>query len=126
MALFNKKAKKLGLPLISDSAGIYAAENEAVSENSKKALLTQGINLEYASKSVSSELMEEYDYIFGMTQSHTDILLKMYPRLKNKIYPFPNHIEDPFGCDFETYRKCLIQIKGGIDSIIQVFKEYEL
>lgn len=121
MEMFNVYAKENGLDCISDSAGM-CAYGEPVSQNSKTALELLGINCDYKSKSVSEELLEQFDYVFGLTTSHADALKSAFPHFSDKIKSFPIQIQDPYGKDLNFYIDCRKQIYQGIETIIDFLK----
>ncbi len=122
MFLFNEKANQSHIDAVSDSAGIFADGISSISDNAVLSLKDKGIDAEYTSKPVSYELLMENDYIFGITQNHTNILKANFPEFSYKIFPFPTDISDPFGCDLNTYKICLDEIEKGTQKIIEVLK----
>lgn len=103
------------------SAGIAAPCGKPVSENSVSALKEIGIQTNHKSVPVTKELLEDYDYIVGMTGNHANKLIADYPDFTEKIFAFPFDVGDPYGCDLAVYRKCREQIQHGIDMIINEF-----
>jgi len=67
------------------------------------------------------DLVDEADFIFGMTHSHVDAISMLYPNAAEKTFllrefdetldSFENDICDPIGGSFETYVSCRDQIE---------------
>ena len=110
MALFNDKAKKLGLDAVAFSRGLYADGSE-ISANASAALCDVGIaDCSHISRTVSKEDMVEADTVFGISRRHAENLNAMFPEFGDKIFAFPFDISDSFGGDLETYRRSLSEI----------------
>lgn len=93
--------KKLHPDLSVDSAGIYSW-GEEISENSVKALETEGIDLSgYISKPITQDLLDQADLIITATKEHK-AMLKSFAKKKRII---SLDCPDPFGQDLETYIK---------------------
>ena len=73
--------KKLHPDLLVDSAGIYSW-GEEISENSVKALETEGIDLSaYISKPITQDLLDQADLIITATKEHK-AMLKSFAKKK--------------------------------------------
>ncbi|KKN16717.1 hypothetical protein LCGC14_0973020 [marine sediment metagenome] len=110
-ALFNVIAKKKGLPFWSSSAGIMAYEGNKASENAILAMSERGIDLTYhRARLVEEELLDEFDIIFAMEQSHLDSLPKSHRDKAHLLSDFASDVSedvfDPYGADLETYEVC--------------------
>ena len=101
------------------SAGIYASDGKAISDNSIAALAEIGISASHTSVKINEQLMSKYDYIVGITSEHAKILTGLYPEFAKKIYSFPREVSDPYGMDLDAYRKCRDLIYDGICDIIK-------
>ena len=118
--LANKFASELKLPIEATSAGIMAVPLSYVSEFSVKALKEYNVDISnHIPTQLSQNLLDEADLVLTMTQAHKDIILNSLPQYKNKTYTLGEYtssadISDPYGCDFETYKKCVLQIKTAI------------
>ena len=111
------------------SAGLGAMSGQPASEHSVRALKEIGIDIsELRSKPLTAEMVREADYIFGMTHSHADSLVVLYPQAVEKIFllrefddtleMYEKDISDPIGGSFEIYRECRDQIEQGIASLL--------
>src|SRR5881396_980473 len=63
------------------SAGVGAVEGLPASEHAVRALRDLGIDIfQHRSRMLTNELVERADYIFGMTHSHVDAIMLLYPQ----------------------------------------------
>jgi len=117
------------------SAGVAAAPGQPASANSVTALKKVGIDLgRHQSQPLSSELIDRAFVIFGMTQSHLDILRSYFPDLPERVHLFREFIDgnvdpeipDPYGADYDAYKACLDAMVEAIPSVVTYLKrEYE-
>src|SRR6185436_2724004 len=62
------------------SAGVGAVEGLTPSEHAVRALRELGIDISrQRSRQLSMDLVDEADFIFGMTHSHVDAISMLYP-----------------------------------------------
>ena len=112
------------------SAGVGAVEGLPPSEHAVRALRELGIDIsKQRSRMLTPEIVDEADYIFGMTHSHVDTILILYPQAAEKTFllrefdetldAYENDICDPIGGSLETYRACRDQIEQGIISMMK-------
>ena len=112
------------------SAGVGAVEGLPPSEHAVRALRELGIDISrQRSRMLTPEVVDEADYIFGMTHSHVDTILILYPQAAEKTFllrefdetldAYENDICDPIGGSLETYRACRDQIEQGIISMMK-------
>lgn len=114
------------------SAGIAASNGYPASANSVAALKKLGLDLNnHETTQLSESLLQEADYVFGMTQSHLDstrYLLGNTP--DNRLHLMQEflgpdndpEIPDPFGLGFSDYeytRDCMVE---AIPSLIEFLK----
>lgn len=121
-AIFNNLAKKQGIDAVALSAGLYTQDGLPYSENSVVVLGELGIALSGVSKQITSEMIDECDYVFGLTYSLSTALVAAFPERSDKIYRFPLEVPDPFGGDVALYRRSCIKITEGIEKIINSVK----
>src|SRR5258705_2781809 len=63
------------------SAGVGAVDGLPPSEHAVRALRELGIDIsQQHSRMLSADLVRQADYIFGMTHSHVDAILLLYPQ----------------------------------------------
>jgi glycine hydroxymethyltransferase len=111
------------------SAGLGAMDGQPPSTHSVNAMRELGIDISsIRSRALKPDLVKEADFIFGMTHSHADTLLMLYPQAAEKVFllrefdetleMFEKDISDPIGCSYETYQGCRDQIEQGIASLL--------
>jgi len=111
------------------SAGLGAVDGLPPSEHAVRAMREIGIDIsQYRSRQLTAELVNEADYIFGMTRGHVESILLLYPQAAEKTFllrefdetlePFEKDISDPIGGSFEVYRLCRDQIEQGISAMM--------
>ncbi|MGB0743484.1 MAG: low molecular weight protein arginine phosphatase [Opitutales bacterium] len=114
------------------SAGVAAAYGQAASENSVAALKRVGLDLsQHKSQPLTQELLEGAFAIFGMTDSHIDVLRHYYPKLPDRVHLMrdflgdghDNQIPDPYGQDFDAYCVCFDSMVEAIPSIVTYLKD---
>jgi glycine hydroxymethyltransferase len=116
------------------SAGVGAVEGLPPSEHAVTALRQLGIDIsKQRSRMLTSDIVDEADYIFGMTHSHVDTILMLYPQAAEKTFllrefddtldVFENDICDPIGGSLETYIACRDQIEQGIASMLKFISQ---
>ena len=118
-ALFNDIANKEVMPFCALSAGLFTEDGLPYSSNSVQVLKECGITLIGSSKRITYDLVLECDYIFGLTSGITLALQNAFDDMKNKIFPFPVEVPDPYGGDITDYRNAKDTILHGIKKIIK-------
>ena len=95
------------------SAGVGAVDGLPPSEYAVRALHELGIDIsKQRSRMLTAELVQQSDYIFGMTHSHVDAILLLYPQAAEKTFllrefdetldAYENDISDPIGGSSST------------------------
>jgi glycine hydroxymethyltransferase len=108
-----------------ESAGIGAMEGQPPSPYAVQAVRELGIDIsKQRSRMLTSELVRQADFIFGMTHSHIDTVTMLYPQAAEKTFLlrefdetldlFEKDISDPIGGSYEVYLDCRDQIEQGI------------
>ena len=112
------------------SAGIGAMEGQPPSAHAVEAVKELGIDItNQRSRMLSPALVAQADYIFGMTHSHVDTVMLLYPQAAEKTFllrefddtldPFEKDISDPIGGSYDVYVNCRDQIEQGIVSLLR-------
>ena len=112
------------------SAGVGAVDGLPPSEHAVRALRELGLDIsKQRSRMLTAHLVEEADYIFGMTHSHVDAITLLYPHVTEKTFllrefdetldSYENDISDPIGGSYEVYLNCRDQIEQGIVSMLK-------
>jgi RpiB/LacA/LacB family sugar-phosphate isomerase len=116
------------------SAGVGALEGQPPSVHAVRALRELGVDISnLRSRMLTRELVEEADYIFGMTHSHVDSVNALFPQAVEKTFllrefdetldDFEKDIGDPIGGSYETYAYCRDQIEQGILSMLNFMEQ---
>ncbi|MBM3836762.1 MAG: ribose 5-phosphate isomerase B [Verrucomicrobia bacterium] len=116
------------------SAGVGAVDGQPPSPNAVRALRELGIDISrQRSRSLTAELVQEADYIFGMTHGHVDAVIMLYPQAAEKTFVlrefdetldvFEKDISDPIGGSYEVYLSCRDQIEQGIASMLKFMEQ---
>ncbi len=99
------------------SAGIFAENGSAPSENSVLALAEMKIDIKnHHSRQLTPKMIELSDLIITMTSSHKSTILSLDDRLLGKVMTLgeaadaEKSITDPFGGGLEVYRSCRDEI----------------
>ncbi len=87
---------------------------------------------QHKATNIRNSKIENMDLILCMTKSHKNIVLQMYPGLKDKVYTLKEYtkykteegldIKDPWGYDIEIYRFCAAQIYECIKILLEKIK----
>ncbi len=112
------------------SAGLGAADGQPPTPHAVQAVKEIGIDISsHRSQMVSAELVEQADYILGMTHSHVDTIMLLYPMAAEKVFllrefdetleEFEKSISDPIGGSYNIYLTCRDQIEQGIASLLR-------
>jgi RpiB/LacA/LacB family sugar-phosphate isomerase len=112
------------------SAGLGAMEGQPPSTYAVQAVKELGIDISgQRSRMLTPELVQQADYIFGMTHSHIDTVMMLYPLAAEKTFllrefdetldQFEKDISDPIGGSYEIYLTCRDQIEQGIPSLLR-------
>ena len=111
------------------SAGVGAVDGQPASDHAVRALRQLGIDIsQHRSQHLTAELVRRADFIFGMTHSHVDAIMLLYPQAAEKTFllrefdetldAYENDISDPIGGSYEVYCNCRDQIEQGIASML--------
>jgi RpiB/LacA/LacB family sugar-phosphate isomerase len=112
------------------SAGLGAMDGQPPSTHAVRATQELGIDISsQRSRMLTPDLVQQADYIFGMTHSHVDTVMMLYPNAAEKTFllrefdetldTFEKDISDPIGGSYDVYENCRDQIEQGIVSILR-------
>ena len=97
-----------------ESAGLATINGLAVSSHSVEACDEIGVDIsQHMSQSISNVNLDAFDYVVTFTDAHAQALESVGVK-PDRIYTL-NNIQDPFGMDAETYKKCRDDIKTGLE-----------
>ena len=116
------------------SAGVGAIDGQTPSPHAVRALRDLGIDISHQrSRMLTASLVQQADYIFGMTHSHVESITLLYPQVAEKTFllrefddtlsSFEKDISDPVGGSIEDYHYCRDQIEQGIASLISFIEQ---
>ena len=116
------------------SAGVGAVDGLPPSDNSVRAIRELGLDISHQrSRMLTAELVRQADFIFGMTHSHVDAIVLLYPQAAEKTFllrefdetldNFEKDISDPIGGSLEVYQYCRDQIEQGIASMLKFIEQ---
>src|SRR5215471_3127137 len=119
------------------SAGLGACEGQPPSPNAVLAVRELGIDISsQRSRPLTPELVQQADYIFGMTHSHIDTVSMLFPQAAERTFLlrefdetldfFEKDISDPIGGSYEVYANCRDQIEQGIASLLRFLDQTEV
>ena len=132
-ALFRRAVKDRGDYRVR-SAGVGALNGQPPSLHAVRALQDLGLDMSgQRSRQLTRELVQEADYVFGMTHGHVDAVSMLYPQATEKVFlacefdeatgPFDKEILDPIGGSYEVYVRCRDQIENAIPSMIKFIEQ---
>jgi glycine hydroxymethyltransferase len=116
------------------SAGLGALEGQPPSAYAVQAVKELDIDISgQRSRMLTPELVQQADYIFGMTHSHIDTVMMLYPFAAEKTFllrdfdetldQFEKDISDPIGGSYDIYLTCRDQIEQGIPSLLRFIEQ---
>ena len=114
------------------SAGVAASYGDAASENSVAALKKVDLDLnQHKSQPVTDDLIERAFAVFGMTDSHLEVLRHYHPEVAERVHLLrgflgdgeDDQIPDPIGQDFDAYCACMDAMVEAIPSVISYLKK---
>jgi RpiB/LacA/LacB family sugar-phosphate isomerase len=119
------------------SAGLGAMEGQPPSTYAVQALKEIGVDISgQRSHMLTPELVHQADYIFGMTHSHIDTVMMLYPIAAEKTFllrefdetldQFEKDISDPIGGSYDVYLNCRDQIEQGIVSLLRFIEHRQI
>jgi len=119
------------------SAGLGAMNDQSPTPHSVQAMRELGTDISgHRSQALTTELVQRADYIFGMTHSHVDTIVLLYPQAADKTFllrefdetleEFEKDISDPIGGSYEVYRNCRQQIEQGIASMLKFMEQHKI
>lgn len=129
--LMEKKVKELGLDIEVFSSGLYAEDGERATDYAISAMEEYGVDLKkHRATNTRKSKIREMDLILCATEAHKNMLLEIYPDIKDKIYTMKEYvgeqeknIKDPWGYGLETYKKCANEIDNCVIKIIDKEKD---
>jgi protein-tyrosine phosphatase len=116
------------------SAGISAFEGDRANDKAAEALMENNIDISgHKARQLTADMIKNSGLVLTMTKSHKMMILNAFPDEKNKIFTLKEYamavsgentdgknldIADPFGMDYNVYKKCMLEIKSELIKII--------
>ncbi len=112
------------------SAGVGAINGQSPSTHAVTGLKQLGIDIaRQRSRMLTGAMVQEADYIFGMTRGHVEAVTLLYPQAEQKTFVlrefddtldfWEKDIADPIGGNLDVYLNCRDQIEQGIESMLR-------
>lgn len=136
--MMRQLAEEFGIELEVRSAGIAAYDGLPASDHTQTLLRERGWDETHISQGIDEDLINWADLILTMTKSHRDAIYSLCKEREElpcfTLKEYANYltqqeqassldIQDPFGGDLETYRKCSEEIEKLLRSILEVWKK---
>lgn len=124
--IFRSLGQERGLDILVKSVGIAVFDGENASTNAIKAMENINIDIStHKSSQFHKGLVEEYDLILTMANSHKETIVLNFPDSKDKVftlleyaYKVEKDVEDPFGKNLILYENTRDEIYEAILNII--------
>jgi protein-tyrosine phosphatase len=108
------------------SAGTSADAGLPMSLAMEIILQEQGIDSAHQSQRLTGDLLDWADLVLTMTQAQKILLLSQVPQMAEKLATLNEYagntsqpdIEDPHGCDLDSYRKCAEEIEAACNALL--------
>lgn len=130
--LMRKLVQDNNLDVVVYSCGIYAEDGDMATYNAIEAIGDYGVDLrEHRATNIRNSQIKDMDIILCATASHKNIVIELFPDLKDKVYTIKEYagfdkndldIPDPWGYDLETYRFCASTINKCLEIIVNKLK----
>lgn len=127
--MLEKRAEEENKDVQVYSCGVYAENGDRPTEEAisvLKEIYDVDLRKHRATNIANSEI-KKMDVILCATTSHKNNVLNRYPELEEKVFTMKEYvgysdndldINDPWGCSYETYRRCAKEISECIEKII--------
>jgi len=127
--MLEKRAKEENKDIEVYSCGVYA-ENGDKSTEEAIAVMNESYDVDlkkHRATNIANSKIEEMDVILCATTLHKNNVLNRYPNLEGKVFTMKEYanypqndmdINDPWGCNYETYKRCAEEISDVIEKIL--------
>ena len=127
-AMLTKKSKEQNKNIEVYSCGVYAENGDISTYEGTQTMKDYGIDLStHRATNIRNSNIKDMDVILCATKSHKDIVLSMYPNLKDKVFTMKEYagypkddldIKDPWGYGIDVYKKCAKEIEDCINKML--------
>lgn len=118
--LMNKNIKNLQVR----SAGIYAQQGSAMSQNAQSVLDQKNIEQDHRSSLFNQQDAQWADLILTMTTAHKEMVLRLVDNVSHKTFTLNEYvgndvldIQDPYGGDVFVYEQTFEQLNEAIEKL---------
>lgn len=134
--MLEKMVVEKQLPIQVYSCGIYAGTGDGATYEAIEVMQEYDVDLKkHRATNIAEAPLEDMDVILCATTGHKQMVMRMYPHLKEKIYTIKEYadkdkpvedkdIHDPWGYTLATYRQCASQIQTCLEKIIENEQKY--
>lgn len=130
---FRYLAEQNNLNISVKSAGLCAYSGDTISQHSKVVMLENNIPCaNFTSTLLTKELIDESNFIIGISFSHYQNILHKFPNAQGKCFPLISFLNDesasmdildPFGGSLDVYRDVFAMMKPALNNMIVLMKE---
>lgn len=118
------------------SAGVGAINGLPPTPHSTRAMKEIGIEISHQrSQMLTADLVNQADYVLGMTESHVEAIYMMFPEAAEKTYLLGDfeknlndnerEIPDPIGSSYAIYVHCRDRIERGVRTMLEFIESNE-
>ena len=110
------ETEKIGYKVI--SAGVMGITGVPASNEVLDICAEKGLDVRsHESRALTAELINASDFIFVMSKSHRETIVRLRPEASDKcmLLDDDSDISDPIGSSIEVYRKCAKQIEHALE-----------
>ena len=128
--MLQKKVEERNKDIKVYSCGVYAENGDTPTKEAIQVMKEYNVDLtKHKATNIKNSNIEEMDIILCATLNHKNMVISMYPELKDKIFTmkeyagFPKdnlNISDPWGYGIDVYRACAKEIKECIKKAFQI------
>ncbi|MDD3214055.1 MAG: hypothetical protein PHY64_10290 [Eubacteriales bacterium] len=122
--LFNDFCVKNGLAYRAESAGLYAQEGTAASNNAFYAMKELGLNLSrHVARPINYSLVRDTKLVVAMAESYAHAILARYPDAN--VVAFHPPVNDPYGESIAVYREIASDLGKRMQWVLNKLTEAE-
>lgn len=122
--LFNDLCVKNRLAYRAESAGLYAQEGDAATNNAFYAMKERGLNLSrHVARPINYALVRDTKLVVAMAESYAHVILNRYPDAN--VVAFHPPVNDPYGEPMEVYRATADELAGHMQWVLDRLMEAE-
>ncbi len=130
-AMLEKRAKENNKEIEVYSCGLFAQNGDIPTTEAITVLKTiYNTDLtQHRATNIEQSKIKEMDVILCATSSHKNNVVNKYPELEGKVFTMKEYcgypendldINDPWGCSYETYRRCAEEIDKCVTKLLVI------